>query len=139
MAEVPTWYVMERVARPEHEVMSILGRIVRITTIEAATDGHLRVDGVWHHGPGTVRALRGRLVWGRLPWQRTAVELELAPWSATESMIGLRPVRRVPRDGSSARYFDAAWLVVRRVVDHLGCDRRTARDDAFSETLREAS
>jgi len=82
--------------------------------------------------PGTARQLRGRL---RLPRSRrpVRVELELVPWSASRSDLGLRCAR--PPAGRTSRYWETAAATLEQLTDELV----VVADPSVAPALRRAS
>ena len=101
----------------EGDVRARLGAPVGTLTVE---DGDASVP--WVPDGAPVRRARARLRTGR--WRRVRVEVELLPWSRSESELGLRPLGR--RLGTAwaptsvgRRYFDAALAALEHVAGRL--------------------
>jgi len=135
--EPTTWYVSRRVALPLGHAAAALDDLVdqrcRGADPSSSIDltATLRAEPTWSL-PGTARLLRGRL---RLPRSRRAVrvELELAPWSASRSELGLRPAR--PPAGRADQY----WETAAATLDQLADDLLTLGGPAVAPALRRAS
>ncbi len=133
-----SWYVGRRVdaaidvAGPTLDVLAgdelCLSGMWGALTVAAAPVGLIRSRAAPH------RRLRGLL---RLPHRRPArVELELTPWSADASEIGIRP-EAVPRGERSRAYLDAAAAA----IECLGRDisARVAIAERDDEAFERAS
>jgi hypothetical protein len=114
---VPTtcWYVSRRVELPLTLAVDAFDRVVR-DTHEGSAFGSLP-DGLVAAPalalPGAGRQLHGRLRTARLS-RALPVELELTPWSHTQSELGLRPRRRPV--GTRA---DGYWHWAALTLEHL--------------------
>jgi hypothetical protein len=136
---VPTtsWYVSRRVELPLSLAADAFDRVVGHAH-EAATLGALPdafVAAPARSLPGAGRQLHGRL---RTAGLRRAlpVELELTPWSHTESELGLRPGRR-PAGSSADGYWHWATLTLERL--HSGLLSAAPHATMRNRRLRRAS
>ncbi len=106
---VPTWYVSRRLNVPLDEAGPVFDAVVGEEPGRRRWGSLVLPDrSVQRIGPqrSSDRRIDGRL---HLPLRRPAhVELELVPWSADTSEIGLRPVG-VPRAARGPTYFAAAF------------------------------
>ena len=106
----PSWYVSRRIPVPTGDATRALGAALRADVLPGAMDPTLAIDGVRYLRPGEVRGFTGRLDLGRL--RGTArVEVQVEPWSRSESAIGVRPIGRVPR-ARADRYFQRAIALI---------------------------
>ena len=101
-----SWHVSRRVPVAPADATRALGEAIRAGALTQAMGSALAVEGVCHVRTGEVRGLVGRLRLGRR-FRSARVEIEVEPWSHSESALGLRPVRRPPRVQSD-RYFASA-------------------------------
>jgi hypothetical protein len=103
-----SWYVARRIPVAHDDAMHALGDALRNDAIVPATDV-VTIGDVRHTRPGEARGFSGRLRVGRfVPPISVEVEVELEPWSGSETVLGVRPARRPPSPLRAARYFDQA-------------------------------
>jgi hypothetical protein len=131
-----TWYVSRRLELPLTLATDAFDRIVRDrpdgSTVAAFPDAFIATPAV--SLPGSGRRLHGRLRTTRLG-PAVPVEVELTPWSHTESERGLRPRRR-PAAWSADRYWQVAAVTLERLHSRL---LAAARAGAEQHPLRRAS
>src|SRR5688500_15705007 len=96
------WYVCRRIPAPHTEAMRALGDAPRADPLLLSLGPDVAVDRVAHLRLGEARRFTGRLRLGLTG--STRVEVEVEPWSRTESAIAVRPLRRAPR-ARARRYF----------------------------------
>ena len=96
------WYVCRRIPAPHTEAMRALGDALRADPLLLSLGPDFTIDRVEHLRLGETRGFTGRLRLGLAGSIR--VELEIEPWSRTESVIAVRPLRRAPR-AHADRYF----------------------------------
>ena len=112
-----SWYVSRRVPLTHDETTRALGDLLRSSADADVLAGDVVVERVLHARPGEARGFLGRLRLGGA-LGTTRVEVEVEPWSRTDSTIAVRPRRRAPRQ-RAARYFDRAFLLLRQLEAHL--------------------
>ena len=118
---VCTWYVSRRVRLPLDVAAATLDRVLDRpgpvahddTTRFGMTSATVAVTPL----PGTARRRHGSLRVDHWP-APIAVELELEPWSASHSALGLRPRRRPPRRRAH-RYWASAARALERLDAQL--------------------
>lgn len=136
---VPTtsWYISRRVELPMSVAADAFDRVVghphEATGLGSLPDAFVPAPTVAL--PGAGRQLHGRLRTARLR-RALPVELELTPWSHTQSELGLRPRRR-PVGSSADGYWHWAALTLERL--HSRLLSVTPNDAAPSSQLRRAS
>jgi hypothetical protein len=118
---ITSWYVSRRVDAPVDVVAIVLDRVLEDPAVRQPEEG-LTVGPeavVYPPFPGAPRRrLRAKLSpRGRV--RSLLVELELVPWSHRSAELGIRPVRRVPRGGSAAAYFEAAGVALEGMRDQV--------------------
>lgn len=101
-----SWHVARRVAVPHGDATHALGEAVRTGAIGPGTIADVTVDSVHHTRPGEARGFTGRLRLDRV-FGVIRVEVEVEPWSRSESALGVRPARRPPVYRGD-RYFERA-------------------------------
>ena len=118
---VPTtsWYISRRVELPLSLAADAFDRVVgqpdEAAELGALPDAFVASPAV--SLPGAGRQLHGRLRTARLR-RAVPVELELIPWSRTQSELGLRPRRR-PVGSSADGYWHWAPLTLERLHSRL--------------------
>ena len=137
MNEFPVtgWYVSRTIDVPVETAVATFDRLVATgDEVSAAAPLVLAPTAVsisYTPYPGAPR----RCVHGRLrtrgALRSTPVEVELTPWDARRSTIGVRPTRRPPRDARAAAYFDAAVAGIEHLTAQLATASRvrTIRDE----------
>ena len=103
---VTSWHVARRVPVPHADATRALGEALRTGAIAPGTVADVTVDTVRHTRPGEARGFTGRLRLGRVLGV-IRVEVEVEPWSRTESALGVRPAR-LPPNNRVDRYFERA-------------------------------
>lgn len=116
-----TWHVSRRVALPLDVAAATLDRVLDrpapSADPDATTRGLTSATVAVTPLPGTVRRWHGAL--RVAPWPTPiAVELELEPWSASQSSLGLRPRRRPPR-WRAGWYWESAVSALERLDAEL--------------------
>jgi hypothetical protein len=100
----PSWYVARRIPMSPTDATRALGETLRAGAVAPGRAADIAVDGVHHTRPGEARGFTGRLRLGRALTPTIRVEIEVEPWSWSESVLGVRPMRRPPRFRAD-RYF----------------------------------
>jgi hypothetical protein len=133
---LPTsWYVSRRVELPFAQAAAALDELVDQRRRDGRVPTHLTPTLIAEPAAprlGSSRELHGRL---RLPRSvpPVRVELELVAWSASQSELGIRPVRTpVAR---ATRY----WKTAAATLDRLRGELITVADPAVEPALRRAS
>lgn len=137
--DVPTtpWYVSRRVELPLRLAVDAFDRIVRDdpdgSALGELPDAFVATPAV--SLPGAGRQLHGRLRTTRLG-RGLPVELELTPWSRTQSELGLRPRRRPAGPG-----VDGYWRVASTTLERLRARLLAVAPSAAAQrsSLRRAS
>src|ERR1700724_3646145 len=105
-----TWFVSRRVRLPLAAAATALDELVEQRRRDTTSGSIPLTSGleVWPAVAlsGQARCLGARLRLGGLT-RPLRVELELGPWSRTESEVGIRPARR-PRPAGAERYWAGA-------------------------------
>jgi hypothetical protein len=104
------WYVARRISIAPPDATHALGEALRTDAVEPATGSVVSIREVRHTRPGEARGFSGRLRLGPLA-PAMPVEVEIEPWSRSESVLGIRPMRRVPIFHPD-RYFDRALVLL---------------------------
>jgi len=126
--EATSWYVARRISLPHDDAVHALGDLLRSGPSTVAPIPGVAVDGVHHTRPGEARGFSGRLRLGPV-LGAVRVEVEVEPWSRSESVIGLRPARRVPAQRAN-RYFARALSALDVVAGHLLARASTAPEQS---------
>lgn len=137
---IASWYVSRRVDAPVDVVAVVLDRVLEDPSVREPEEG-LTVGSVGVVYPPFPGAPRRRLRAKLSPRGRVRsllVELELVPWSHRSAELGIRPVRRVPRDNSAAAYFEAAGVALDGMRDQVH-DALPARIATDARPLKRAS
>jgi hypothetical protein len=108
-----TWYVWRRIPLRHDETTRALGALLRSGSSPGVAATGVAVERLHHARPGDARGFVGRLPLGRI-FGAPRVEVEVEPWSHTESTIAVRPLDRAPRLRAS-RYFERAFAVLDRL------------------------
>src|ERR1019366_2480027 len=119
LGPTPSWYVSRRVELPLSLATDAFDRVVGDThegsALGALPDAFVAAPAVSLSGAG--RQLQGRLRTARLR-RALPAELELTPWSHTQSELGLRP-RRPPVGSRADEYWHWAGLTLERLHARL--------------------
>jgi hypothetical protein len=127
----PGWYLSRRIPVSRPEAMRALCDALRADPLLLSMGPDVTMDRVEHLRLGETRGFTGRLRLGLLG--TTRIEVEVEPWSHTESVLAVRPLRRAPRARAS-RYFAHALgllagletLLLERIVTPVPMEARRA-------------
>jgi hypothetical protein len=127
----PGWYVYRRIPASHTEAMRALCDALRADPLLLSMGPDFAIDRVEHLRLGEARRFTGRLRLGLAG--TTRIEVEVEPWSHTESALAVRPLRRAPRARAN-RYFahalallgDLETCIVERIVTPAPLEVRRA-------------